>query len=372
VSKALRSEVIIPSVQGSPSWIEGEAIWAPEEVLPAMNGLFHIPSLAAGNPNSLPSTPRFFSPFALDYEINTMARPPQRWLSFLNQLWPNDSESISTLQEWMGYLLTPDTRQQKILMLIGPPRSGKSTIGRIMTAMIGKSNVAGPTLSSFRGEFGLQPLLDKSLAIISDARLRGPADIVTERLLSISGEDRLTVNRKGIPAINAKLVTRLVLIGNEIPRFDDSSGALPHRMILLSLRNDFRGREDTTLTEQLLLERSGILMWGVEGWKRLRERGHFLQPSSSLELIEDLNDLSSPVGAFVKECCEVGAPSRKVPRLELYQAYLQWCQENGFHFPDRANTFGRNLRAFVPGLGTTQPRMDGDKVRFYTGISLKK
>ena len=49
----------------------------------------------------------------------------------LDQLWAGDSESIAALQEWFGYCLTNDTRQQKILMIVGPKRSGKGTIARV-------------------------------------------------------------------------------------------------------------------------------------------------------------------------------------------------------------------------------------------------
>src|SRR5690606_33425381 len=100
---------------------------------------------------------------------------------------PDDPEAIQTLQEWFGYVLTPWTALQKMLLLVGPKRSGKGTIGRILSAMLGAHNVAGPTLSSIGMNFGLSPLLGKLLAIISDARMSGRVDqaIVTERLLSI-------------------------------------------------------------------------------------------------------------------------------------------------------------------------------------------
>lgn len=40
------------------------------------------------------------------------APEPTRWHAFLGQLWPTDAESIAMLQEWLGYLLTPDTRRR--------------------------------------------------------------------------------------------------------------------------------------------------------------------------------------------------------------------------------------------------------------------
>ena len=131
------------------------------------------------------------------------------------------------LQEWAGYCLTADTRQQKILLVIGPRRSGKGTIGRMLRALVGPANTAGPTLGSLGTPFGLWPLVGKSLGIVSDARLGRWTDsqVVVERLLSISGEDALTIDRKSLEPITVKLPTRLVIFSNELPRLGDLSGA---------------------------------------------------------------------------------------------------------------------------------------------------
>jgi len=71
--------------------------------------------------------------------------------------------------------------------MVGPTRGGKGVIARILGALIGKRNVCGPTLNSLGGEFGLAPLLGKSLAVISDARSSGGrnSSLVVERLLSV-------------------------------------------------------------------------------------------------------------------------------------------------------------------------------------------
>ena len=85
-----------------------------------------------------------------------------------------------------------------MFLLVGPKRSGKGTIARVLTGLLGMHNTAAPTLAGLTQNFGLQPLIGKPLAIISDARLGTRADnmIAVERLLSISGEDTLTIDRK--------------------------------------------------------------------------------------------------------------------------------------------------------------------------------
>src|SRR5205823_5393204 len=130
----------------------------------------------------------------------------------LSSVWPDDPEAIGTLQEWFGYLLTPDTRQQKILFMVGPRRGGKGTVARVLRELVGADNLAGPTLGSLATNFGLSSLLGKSVAVISDARMSGRTDsaAVTERLLSISGEDTLTIDRKHRDPLTVKLPTRVV------------------------------------------------------------------------------------------------------------------------------------------------------------------
>src|SRR5262249_45815776 len=135
------------------------------------------------------------------------------WERFLGELWPGDDNAIASLQEVFGYLLAGDTSQQKAFMIVGPKRAGKGTIGRVLTGLLGPHNVAAPTLASLATNFGLSPLIGKPLAVISDARLSTRADskIVVERLLSISGEDSLTVDRKYKDPWTGRLPTRFVI-----------------------------------------------------------------------------------------------------------------------------------------------------------------
>ena len=88
-------------------------------------------------------------------------------------------------------------------------------------------------------------------------------------------------------------------------------------------------------------------------------------------MIGELADLASPVGAFVRERCKLGLGCQTA-RTALFDAWKQWCIEQGREHPGDAATFGRNLRAAVPSLGDGQPRTGtGDRVRVYEGIALK-
>ncbi len=369
----LKSQCLVGSHVAIPTWLDHQSNdWPALECVSTKSGIVHLPSYSASQECLRSPTPRFFTTAAVDYPFDHEAQPPIGWMKFLLSLWAEDAQSIQTLCEFFGYCLTQDTSQQKLMMIVGPKRSGKGTILRILRALVGSMNVAAPTLSSLAERFGLWPLLGKPVAVVSDARLSGRVDqaVIVERILSITGEDAQTIDRKNLQPVTVKLPTRFVIVTNELPRLGDSSGALVSRMLLLRTTNSFYDNEDHGLTDRLLAELPGIFLWAVSGWQSLRERGRFIQPQSSFELLSELNDLSSPIGAFVRERCEVD-PLASVAVDTLYAEWRRWCEIGGKVRPTDKATFGRDLGALLPSVRRMRPRgEDGQREYVYAGIEL--
>jgi putative DNA primase/helicase len=220
--------------------------------------------------------------------------------------------------------------------------------------------------------FGLWPLIGKSLAIISDARLSGRADqvAVVERILSITGEDSITVDRKNLTPLTLRLPTRFMILTNELPRLSDASGAIVSRFILIRTTKSWLGREDHNLTNRLLDELPGILLWAIQGWRQLRQQGRFTQPESSLQALGEMQDLASPVAAFIRQRCAVH-PGERVPPPELFDAWRKWSEEQGREkLVGTLATFGRDVMAVMPELQRKRLREGDDRQWVYVGIGL--
>ena len=349
-----------------PAWI-GEIPQSGETpIVACRNGLLDLDTRQL-----LPLTPSFYNLVSVPFDYNPNATEPTAWLEFLDQLWPHDDEQIRALQEWMGYLVSGRVDQQKIMLIVGPTRSGKGTIARVIAALMGKGNIAGPTLASLATNFGLQPLLGKPLAVISDARLGGKdKHLVTERLLTISGEDTITVDRKFRDPYTGKMPTRIMILSNELPSFGDSSGVIVHRLITLSLTRSFLGREDVELTEKLTRELPGILNWALAGLDRLNAAGRFTEPAASLEAVMTMKDDASPMSAFVRDRCTIGA-GLEVDVDELWKSWREWCLENGLDKKiGSKQLFGRDLRSVAPSVRMVRPRDGEDRKRVYRGIDV--
>lgn len=365
VLEALAAVAHLPADIDAPAWIGEHDTDSPaDQMIACTNGL-----LSLADRQLHPHTPAYYNHVSVPFAYQADAPEPTAWLKFLDSLWPDDPASIALLQEFIGYIVTGRTDMQKILLLIGPTRSGKGTVARMIRNLIGRGHVTGPTLASLGTNFGLAPLMGKPLAIIADARLGGTTvHIIVERLLSISGEDVLTVDRKFRDPWSGKLPTRLMILSNEVPRFSDASGAIANRLLVLQMRKSFLGREDRTLDARITDELPGILNWALEGLDRLASKGRFTVPRSSGEATTMLMDLASPVSAFVRDCC-VRAEGASVERDRLYGAWKAWCVDSGHESGSKA-TFGRNLAAVVPDLGTAKPRVGGIQIRYYTNIGL--
>ncbi|MBH1932786.1 hypothetical protein I5Q34_00490 [Streptomyces sp. AV19] len=344
-------------------------------VISCTNGLLDVATRTL-----TPHTPAFFNTVAVPYPYTPGATCPA-WETFLRELWPDEPDNIRLLQEWFGYVVSGLTSHHKILLLVGPPRSGKGTAAIVLiklmggtgledddTPVTGTTAVAAPSMEDFSAHFGLEQLIGKPLAVIPDARLsRKGARSAVEKLLSVSAKDTVTVHRKHRTDWIGRLPTRIVMLSNELPAFEDSSGAIAGRFLVLQTHQSFFGREDPTLAKKLEKELPGILNWALNGLDRLMQNGRFTVPAGSKEAVTAMQEIASPVTVFINECCTV-CPDCQTPCDELWQEWTTWAQDHGVPTGTR-EVFGRDLRAAVPRVRKSRPREDGKRLWTYSGIA---
>ena len=360
--EAVAAVTHLPSSVDAPAWIAGQG---PDVVVACRNGVLDVSTRKLSAP-----TPGFFNLVSSPLNYDPLAPEPKEWLRFLDSLWPADEQAIAALQEWFGYIISGRTELQKALLLVGEKRSGKGTIARILRALIGKGHVASPTLASMATNFGLSTLVGAPLAIIGDARVpRTGAQQVVERILSITGEDSLDVDRKYRDPWTGRLPTRIMILSNDLPAFADASGAIASRLLILTLTRSFLGREDTGLETRLMGELPGILSWSLDGLDRLSLRGRFDQPDSSGTAIALLEESTSPIRSFLDENCVVG-PDHKVKCDVLYAAWKDWCLQGGRDHPGTAAGFGTKLFSAAPHIQRVRGKEGNSRPWMYKGIGI--
>jgi phage/plasmid-associated DNA primase len=89
-------------------------------------------------------------------------------------------------------------------------------------------------------------------------------------------------------------------------------------------------------------------------------------PASARIIADELQEMSSPISAFVEEHCIVDECS-VVQISQLFDAWEAWCKLNKTE-PGSLSSFAQKLRALVPGIETFRPSMERKRPRCYRGI----
>ena len=353
-----------------PVWLDGYSTNRPDasKLVSLKNGIFHLEDNIL-----LPHSLGLYTQNSLPFAYDPMAECPM-WQKFLNDVWGLDEQSIDCLQEMFGYILSGDTAQQKFFNIIGPRRSGKGTINKILVALLGQHNTVAPQLEELCDTFGLQPWLGKLLASFTDARApeRNRSAVVSQ-LLRIVGGDTITVNRKNKESWNGYLPTRIVIYSNEVLQLTENSNALTGRMVVLKMTNSFYGKEDTGLSNRLMNELSGIFNWAMAGLRRRLERGgYFVQPDSGKELLETMEEMSNPLGSFIDQVMEYDSFG-EVDKDAAFMCYKRWAVKHGLN-PGNDLSFKRRFLAATQdkGVSSSAIRLEGKRQHKYLGIKLNE
>ncbi|KKL69789.1 hypothetical protein LCGC14_2111410, partial [marine sediment metagenome] len=180
-----------------PQWLDGKQHLEPQNCIVFQNGILDTTRYFNGEQQILKPDPRYFCLNAIPYDFDPSLTADEI-LQYFDIIFNRRKDCIDLLQEWFGYHLTLDMSFEKMMILRGPPRSGKGTVLGIMMAMLGDDQVVSTELSALATDFGYAPLVGKSAAFLPDAKVGWKRNIgqATEKLLQVIGGDPVGVNAK--------------------------------------------------------------------------------------------------------------------------------------------------------------------------------
>ena len=171
----------------------------------------------------------------LPVEYQPDAPAPTKWLEFLDGLLI--PEDILTLQEYLGYLLIPSTKAQKMLVMTGKGGEGKSRIGLLLKKLFGEASHSESILRIETNRFASANLEYKLVMVDDDLNMVALPE--TRNIKSIvTAEDRLCIERKNKQAVQGLLYVRFICFGNGnlVAAHDDSDGFW-RRQILITVKD---------------------------------------------------------------------------------------------------------------------------------------
>lgn len=376
VLEATASMVLVPSSVEMMTWLDGKQRERRNYVAMA-NGILDLDRLL-NDPAAeladvlLPHSPAWFSCVRLPYNFDPDAKCP-KWEKFLERNLEMDPERIKILQEWAGYMLLPDTGQQKFLVLEGEGANGKSVYCAAISAMLGLENCSHIPLEQFGDRFAKTQTLGKLANICADT---GEIDRVAEGYLkSFTSGDVMYFDRKGISGIDCTPTARLMLACNNRPRLSDRSSGIWRRMLLVPFLVQITQSERVANMDkhwwwEVSGELPGILLWAIRGLHRLRQQSRFTHSGMSEEAINDYRAESNPARAYLFECLEMREES-KVRTSTIYKFYRAWSELNGYRSMGE-RTFGKEIVRTFPTAERKRGGTRGDRYWYYEGLGFSQ
>jgi len=308
-------------------------------------------------------TPSYLSTVQLNVEYNPQVDCPQ-FKKFLNEVL--DCKLIPLVQEIVGYLLTTNTASQKAFVFWGPARTGKSTLLWVVEyLLLGKKNVSNIPWQEIGDKFKTAELLGKLANVFSDLPSKSIDD--TGIFKVVTGEDYLMAEKKNKNPFKFKPFARLVFSCNELPRnYVDRTEGFYRRLIIVPFSRQIdKSKIDKSLKYKFQREKEGILNWALEGLKRLYENNfEFSENELTDGVKKEYKRENNNVISFVEECCEIDGLF-SCSRIELYEAYKEFCVEAGLKALSQIK-FNKELEG---NFNITRSR--NRKLRSWNGVRIK-
>lgn len=276
----------------------------------------------------------YYSSIRIDIKHNPEAIC-DRFRLYMKQITCNDKKLEMVLQEILGYCLTSETRAEKAFILYGRGSNGKSVFAKIITMLVGRPNVSNIPLREFGVKFGMETIIGKTVNIATETEL-DDLKLNTENFKSVTSGDSLHVQRKHKTGIDIEPMVKLVFLTNNLPRVNDTTKGFLRKILIVPFNAEFthdsknaENRLDNRLMDQLETEKEGILLYALEGLKRLKENGFKFTESEVInDAIKEYEMEINPTIEFFEDNIEI-SNGDSIHRPDILSRFKRWAGDVG-------------------------------------------
>ena len=291
------------------------------------------------------------------------------WIKFLNQTFQSDQELIHFVQKIIGYSLTGSNAEQKMFILYGNGRNGKSVLLNIIKYIFGSYAKTMNATTIMQKRIGSSQGATSDIARLEGARLvvsseANEGDRLDESLVKqMTGGDTLVARYQYGKDFEFDPVFKLFMATNHKPKIYGTDEGIWRRLVIIPFTHTVKKENvDKKLEDKLKAESMGILKWAIEGAMMWQSEG--LNPPDVIQNAgNEYRKEMDVIEAFIDECC-VTNDSYKVKASELFDAYKKWANETN-------NWEGMNNTKFGREITKRFERKRLNTGNYYLGIDLQ-
>jgi putative DNA primase/helicase len=273
-----------------------------------------------------------------------------------------DPELADLYQEMLGSLFLGHKEVNRAFFFYGEGSNGKSVSTEFILSLFEKQYTASASLESLTStRFGLSRIIGKLANVCTEDESEYLKNSVIKAL--VTGEQvESEIKFGGNIAFHS--YAKLIFSTNKFPKFGGLDYAMKRRIIVIPFHAKFEGKnKDANLQAKLQKEKAGIIWYALQGAKRLISNEYMYTIGETSERgMQFFEEESSPIARFVAEEFDLEAkrPSRPYLADAYYDAYREWCKDNGYGVV-ASGRFYRELAT----VNATQPYKERNNGRTY-------
>ncbi|MCM1220464.1 MAG: phage/plasmid primase, P4 family [Lachnospiraceae bacterium] len=283
-------------------------------------------------------SPDFYMTRMLGTSMPENPRKPEKWLTFLDDIFNRDKELIRYVQKALGYCLSGLTTEQCVFFLYGTGRNGKSTFLEVVRLIL------GDYATNIQPE-SIMMKSSNSSANTDIARLKG-ARLVTsvepnegmrlnEGLVKqLTGDDMITARKLYGDEFEYRPEFKLWMATNHKPTIRGTDLGIWRRIHIIPFTVTIpEDKVDKNLGDKLSEELPDILAWIVEGYRLWTAEG-LTKPKIVEDAVKEYQNEMDVISAFLSsDFCVDGGEAKA---SALYAVYCQWATDNNeYKMPSR-------------------------------------
>jgi len=259
---------------------------------------------------------------------------------------PDAHELRQLIWQMLGYCLTTHTKYEQCFILCGAGANGKSVLGAIAKAMVGRHHTASVQPNQMGSVFQRSNLEGKLLNLVTE--LNQNAELEDGMLKAIVSGEMMSVEKKFQDVREIEPFAKHIILTNHMPRIRDYSDGLFRRVSIVPLERQFMGSDaDPHLLDKLRGELDAITSRAMDALGQLIiQNGKFTLPSSSVAALEEWRLENNHLAEFVAERLYED-PQASLGVQVAYDAYVGWFVSTGLRGMLGRKQFSKRLAALL-------------------------
>ena len=298
----------------------------------------------------------------LPFDYNPTADCPN-WTAFINQLFNSDKEQIAFFQKVFGYSLSPYYLDESLIWIYGPPATGKTTLINVLAWLAGDSCTT-IDVNDTSNRYQYSSLIGARIALLAEVESRLNSSLLKAL---VGGSYIATRQIFSATQHNVRNRAKLWADSNQIPVFQDSSGAMQRRIIPFELTNVIPQEKRSYIYKEkeyspFYPELAGIFLWAMEGLKAFRaDHCRLLLPNKQKAMVDSISNQNDIVQQFIDDYL-IPSQGTRIKSKEMTKAFKDFCLASGVESLTRSAIIEQ-----LASKGISRHKIDG--YYFFVGFS---